>query len=385
MLLRALSHRLYRRQLRRFTANKLHQTLRDELVDRRSNDRAPGFEPRRSHVRLDVRPVHKRQVDGLRDVRSSEHHRVGPVLQSVHLREQRVDHPDGVRWLRPRRRRLPRGRQRLHLVNQHENQRALVVEQILNLLKQPRHELPALAEPAAEQAVSVNLDEDRGGICVLEPNRELLRQGLAQRRLARARRSVQQHHSIPRDEIRVHSPLGEEQRVPGVLGQSQLHVVPVHEGLPHAVEVPRRQHPLLVRGDVVLAVHLLPGAVLVELKHVDGQVEIFVVVDGVRVVPRQLLVVVHRHVVDVLENVDARGQHQKPTRRPQRHGTILLKPRQDLFPDVLDHRGARRAQTRVECNVPLGFFAGMPRLLRQRRHRRALGIHVRCSHLCKRL
>ena len=75
---------------------------------------------------------------------------------------------------------------------------------------------------------------------------------------------MEQHHSVPRDEVRVHAALGEEESIAGVSRESTLDVGVKDERLPEPVEVAGRKGPLTVGGDLVLAVHPSPGQ-LVEL------------------------------------------------------------------------------------------------------------------------
>eukprot|EP00982_Pelagococcus_subviridis_P014043 31303-Pelagococcus_subviridis.AAC.22 len=163
-----------------------------------------------------------------------------------------------------------------NLVHEHEHELLLVLAQVLNLLEQPPDELPGLAEPPAEQRVRVHLHERRGLVRLREGGRETLRQRFAHRRLPRPRGAVQEHDAVPRDEVGVDLALAEQQRVPGVSRQSSLHVGVEDERLPQAVEIARRERPLAKRRDVVLAVHLLPGAVLVELVREHAQVELVI-------------------------------------------------------------------------------------------------------------
>ena len=111
--------------------------------------------------------------------------------------------------------------------------------QLRDLGEEPGHELAALAEPLAEQAVRVDIYElavrkpahaarcgsaqapqqvaqlkRRWGVPpVAEAHGELLGKGLAERGLAGAGRPVQQHCPIEGHQMAVHSPLPEQQRL----------------------------------------------------------------------------------------------------------------------------------------------------------------------------
>ena len=112
-------------------------------------------------------------------------------LQLVELGEQRVDDSKGVGRLVACEGGLSGGGERLDLVDEHADEGVAVVEDLADPREEAHHHLAALGEPLREERVRVHLDELPLRVRAAQPDRELLRERLAERRLARARRAVQ--------------------------------------------------------------------------------------------------------------------------------------------------------------------------------------------------
>jgi hypothetical protein len=69
---------------------------------------------------------------------------------------------------------------------------------------------------------------------VAEADGELLGQGLAQACLARPRRAVQQHHSVPADQVRADPRVRKEERRAGKAQQAVLDLAVIVQRLPNA-------------------------------------------------------------------------------------------------------------------------------------------------------
>ena len=81
-----------------------------------------------------------------------------------------------------------------YLVDEHEDKAVRVLHHFRDLGEQLGDQLTALAEPLGEEAVRIDLDEEALGVAVPEADGQLLRERLAETRLAGARGPVQQHH-----------------------------------------------------------------------------------------------------------------------------------------------------------------------------------------------
>lgn len=70
----------------------------------------------------------------------------------------------------------------------------------MDVIEQLHHQLPAFAEPLAEETVTVDLDEGDVSVFGEVANRQLLSECFAQRSLSCARRTVKKQNAIKRDD-----------------------------------------------------------------------------------------------------------------------------------------------------------------------------------------
>mmetsp|Transcript_15213 Transcript_15213/g.39548 ORF Transcript_15213/g.39548 Transcript_15213/m.39548 type:complete len:363 (+) Transcript_15213:78-1166(+) len=203
-------------------------------------------------VQREVGAVGEGGVERLRNVRRGEHEHVRAVLERVELREHRVHHAHGVGRLRAVQRSGARGDQRLDLVDQHGDERLAVVHQLAHLGKDGTDELARLREPLGEERVRVQLDQVPRGEALGRAARELVRERAAQRRLARAGRSVEQQQPMARHQVGVDRGGGERERGACVREKALLHRRLEQQALPMAVERERRQCRLLPGHAVLL-------------------------------------------------------------------------------------------------------------------------------------
>ena len=105
----------------------------------------------RPNILLDIRPVDKGQINGPGDVGGGEDEHVGKVPDIVQLGQHGVHHAHSVARLRARV--LAHRRQALHLVDQHADERARLIDELPDLGEHLLYQLPRLREPLGEEAV----------------------------------------------------------------------------------------------------------------------------------------------------------------------------------------------------------------------------------------
>mmetsp|Transcript_4194 Transcript_4194/g.10764 ORF Transcript_4194/g.10764 Transcript_4194/m.10764 type:complete len:369 (-) Transcript_4194:46-1152(-) len=266
------------------------------LVQTFPQDFIPCRDARIAQVNLQVRPVEEGLVDGIADVRGAHDVHVRIRFELVKLSQQCIDRPDPIRGLPSLNTLPPRHRQRLHFIDENEDQArpaaiaaaiaavAGVAEgqlrQVPDLLEEFGHELATLAEPLAEERVRVDLDEPREADIVRRRRHgarghgevlhaELVGEGLAEARLACPRWAVEQDQPVPGDDVAVDPPLREEQRAPRVVQQLPLHVRVELQMLPQPFEMHGREEVLREARDVLVPFYLLRR--VVEAEPVDAE------------------------------------------------------------------------------------------------------------------
>ena len=149
-----------------------------QLIDAVSQNNEPRNLSRITDVPLHIGTINERIIDAAREIRRGQHHHIRIVLQLVYLlvtqtqesnlSEEGIHHAHSIRGLGSRERRLPRRRQRLDLVyplvpgtrrtNENEQHGVSAAQEIVDVVKQLHYQLPALAEPLAEETVTVDFD-----------------------------------------------------------------------------------------------------------------------------------------------------------------------------------------------------------------------------------